>query len=166
MAAPDPGSGRNYRLVVSLVSSPSDLGTVTGSGPADRPVFVLPPRPDDRRDPWLRTVPGDGNTPPPAGQPGHSKATYVRRQPARIVDGRFHGGHADVFEVICPSCGDHPYPDYSEVPPRLQWLRGPRTLQAAVATYHKHLGLPPPASTGPESSGPGNTPARHLMPAG
>ena len=24
--------------------------------------------------------------------------------------------------------------------PRLQWLRGPRTLQAALAAYDKHLG--------------------------
>jgi hypothetical protein len=115
MAAPDPGSGRDYRLVVSLVSSPGDLGAVTGSGPADRPVSVLPPRPDDRRDPWLRTLPSGGSTLPPAGQPGHGRAAYVRRQPVRIVDGRFHGGYADVFEVICVSCGDHPYLDYSEV---------------------------------------------------
>jgi hypothetical protein len=88
---------------------------------------------------------------PLAGQPGHGRTAFVRRQPVRIVDGRFEGGYTHVFELICPSCGDHPYLDYSEVPPRLQWLRGPRTLQAALATYRKHLGLPEPTSTAPES---------------
>jgi hypothetical protein len=57
-----------------------------------------------------------------------------------------------VFELICPSCGDHPDLDYSEVPPRLQWLRGPRPLEAALAAYHKHLGLPWPTRTEPEAS--------------
>jgi hypothetical protein len=51
------------------------------------------------------------------------------------------GGYTDKFELICPSCGDHPYLDYSEVAPRLQWLRGPRTLEAGLAAYAKHLGL-------------------------
>jgi hypothetical protein len=61
-----------------------------------------------------------------------------------------------VFEVICPSCGDHPYLDYSEVAPRLQWLRGPRTLQAALAVYYRHVGLLASlASAAPESSGDG-----------
>ncbi len=69
----------------------------------------------------------------------------MRRQPVRIVDGRAEGGYTGVFEVICPGCGDNPYVDYSEIPPRLQWLRGPRTLQAALEAYDKHLGpLPGP----------------------
>jgi len=47
--------------------------------------------------------------------------------------------------LIRPSCGDHPYLDYSEIPARLQWLRGPRTLQAGLSAYDKHLGpLPSP----------------------
>ena len=70
----------------------------------------------------------------------------MRRQPVRIVDGRFEGGYTGLFELICPDCGDHPYVDYSEVPSRLQWLRGPRPLQAALAAYDKHLG--PPGSNG------------------
>jgi len=106
---------------------------MTGTGPDIRP--------DDRRYPWLRTAPSGAAMLTPAGQPGHGRTAYVRRQPARILDGRFEGGYTDAFEVICPSCGDHPYLDYSEVAPRLQWLRGPRTLQAALAVYHKHLGL-------------------------
>ena len=53
------------------------------------------------------------------------------------------GGYSNTFELICPACGDHPDLDYSQVSPRLQWLRGPRTLQAALAAYEKHLGLRP-----------------------
>jgi len=77
---------------------------------------------------------------PPAGQDGHGRTAFVRRQPARIVDGRFTGGYTDLFELICPGCGDHPYLDYSEVQPRLQWLRGPRSLEMALAAYHRHIG--------------------------
>lgn len=95
--------------------------------------------------------------PTPAGQPGHGGTAYVRRQPVHILDGRFEGGYTDVFEVICPSCGDHPYLDYSEVASRLQWLRGPRPLQAALAVYYRHVGLlASPASAAPESSGGGD----------
>jgi hypothetical protein len=55
------------------------------------------------------------------------------------VDGRIYG-YNHVYELICPSCGDHPDLDYLEVPPQLQWLRGPRTLEEGLAAYHKHLG--------------------------
>jgi hypothetical protein len=58
-----------------------------------------------------------------------------------MVEGRVEGGYTGVFELICCDCGDHPYLDYSEVPARLQWLRGPRSLQAGLAAYEKHLGL-------------------------
>jgi hypothetical protein len=75
----------------------------------------------------------------------------VRRQPVRIVDGRVQGGHTDVFELICPGCGDNPYADYSEVSPQLQWLRGPLTLEAALEAYDKHLG-PLPGPTGDAGS--------------
>jgi hypothetical protein len=35
--------------------------------------------------------------------------------------------------------------DYSEIPSRLQWLRGPLTLEAALEVYDKHLApLPGP----------------------
>ena len=76
---------------------------------------------------------------PLAGQPGHGRTAFVRRQPDRIVDGRNEGGSTGVFEFICPGCGDNPYVDYSEVPSRLQWLRGPFTLEAALEAYDKHL---------------------------
>ena len=79
--------------------------------------------------------------PPLAGQPGHGPTAVLRNQPARIVHGCIQGGYNDVYELICPSCGDHPFLDYSEVPLRLQRLRGPRTLEAALAAYDEHLGL-------------------------
>ncbi len=43
--------------------------------------------------------------------------------------------------------GDHPYVDYSEIPSPLQWLRGRRTLEAAMEAYDQHLG-PLPDSNG------------------
>jgi hypothetical protein len=83
----------------------------------------------------------DSTTFPLAGQPGHGATAVLRRQPARIVDGRIEGGHADAFELICCQCGDHPYVDYSEISPRLQRIRGPYTLAAGMAAYGAHLGL-------------------------
>ena len=142
VAAPDPGSGRTYFLVVNGVSSLGVPDPTTGSGPAAHPAAVSVSRPSDRRDPWLRIVPEEVVTPPPADQPGHGSGAVLRRQPVRIVNGRFEGGYNDVFEIICPSCGDRPYLDYSEISPRLQWLRGPHRLEAALAVYHKHQGIP------------------------
>ena len=139
-AALDPGSGRYYRLAVSCMSSPSAPDIVTRTGPAVRQAVVPAPRPHHLHDPWLRIAPGGAVTLPPAGQPGHGRTAFVRRQPVRIADGRFDGGYTGLFELICPGCGDYPYLDYSEIPPRLQWLRGPCTLEASLVTYDKHLG--------------------------
>jgi hypothetical protein len=127
------------------VSSSSDSSTDVGTGPGDRVPTVPELRVHDRRDPWLRMGPIVGMTFPLVGQPGHGRTAFVRRQPARIVDGRVQGGYTGAFELICPGCGDNPYVDYSEVPPQLQRLRGPRTLEAALEAYDKHLGpLPGP----------------------
>jgi len=94
---------------------------------------------------------------PLLGQPGHGRTAFVRRQPAHIVDGRVEGGYTGVFEFICPGCGDHPYVDYTEIPPQLQLLRGPRTLEAALEAYDKHLGpLPGPNGDSAGSLGPGD----------
>ena len=122
------------------MSSPVDPDIVTGTGSAVLPVAVSAPRRHDRRDPWLRVALSGVTALPPAGQPGHGRTAFLRRQPVRIVDGRFEGGYTDVFELICPGCGDHPYLDYSEIPPGLQFLRGPRALEAALTAYDKHLG--------------------------
>jgi len=81
---------------------------------------------------------------PPAGQPGHGSKAVLRSQPVRIVDGRAEGGYTGMYEVVCPDCGDHPDLDYSEISPRLQWLRGPHRLEAALAVFHKHQGIPWP----------------------
>src|SRR6478752_235322 len=137
--------------------------TVTGTGLAVRPAAVPGPRPHDRRDPWLRSE-LDGMTLPLAGQPGHGRTAFVRRQPVRIVDGRAEGGYTGVFEFICPGCGDNPYVDYSEIPPRLQWLRGPRTLEAALEEYDEHLGsLSAPNGDSAASLGPGFAQARQAV---
>jgi hypothetical protein len=47
------------------------------------------------------------------------------------------------FELICGYCGDHPYLEYSDLPSRLQQVRGPYTREAGLAAYAEHLGLVP-----------------------
>ena len=49
--APDPGGGRNYRLAVSLVSSPQTPGISDGARPDAGPAAV--PRPDGVMTPPL-----------------------------------------------------------------------------------------------------------------
>ena len=122
------------------MSSPGDPDILTATGPGGRLAALAPLPLRDRRDPWLRMAPMVGMVFPPAGQPGHGRTAFVRRQPARIVDGRAQGGYTGLFELICPGCGDNPYVDYSEVSPQLQWLRGPLALEAALEAYDRHLG--------------------------
>jgi hypothetical protein len=131
------------------VSSRNDLDPVAGAGtgPGAHLAAVPELRLHERRDPWLRMGPMVGMTFPLVGQPGHGRTAFVRRQPARIVDGRVEGGYTGAFELICPGCGDNPYVDYSEVPPQLQRLRGPHTLEAALEAYDQHLG-PLPGTNG------------------
>ncbi len=76
---------------------------------------------------------------PMAGWLAHGETARLRRQPVHMVEGRPEGGYRDLFELVCPSCGDHPYLDYSQVSPRLQRLRGPHTLTAGLAAYEEHL---------------------------
>jgi hypothetical protein len=78
---------------------------------------------------------------PAAGQPGHGEGTArLRRQ--RVRPGRPEDGYTGAFEVICGDCGDYPELEYSQVPPRLQRLRGPyNTIKAGLAAYQEHLGL-------------------------
>ena len=142
------------------MSSPGDSDIATDTGTVSGSAAVSAPRPRDRR---LRLVPEEQVTPPPAGQPGHGSGAVLRRQPVRIVNGRFEGGYTDVFEIICPSCGDHPYLDFVDVPAQLQRLRGSYVLAAAVAAYEEHLGL---SSCSDENSpsGPGPRDAKNGAP--
>ena len=55
-------------------------------------------------------------------QPGLGWTVVLRRQPARIVEGRVQGGYTNAWELVC---GDHPDLDYREVSPELQRIRGP-----------------------------------------
>lgn len=75
----------------------------------------------------------------PVQRGGQAARSFLRRQPARIVEGSSEDGYTSVFEVICGDCGDNPYLDYSEVPARFQRLRGPYTLREGVAAYQQHL---------------------------
>ena len=112
--------------------SPGDTDIVTSIRPPDRPSAIPVSR--GPHDQGLTTL-------PPAGQPGHGGTATLRRRSARIVQGRVERGYTDAFELICRECGDHPYLDYSEIPPRLQRIRGPYTMRAGLAAYEKHLGL-------------------------
>ncbi len=120
----------------------SDPDTITGTRPAARPVSVSVPRPQNRADPRLRPGSDVDRAVPLAGQPGHGSRAVLRLQLAYIVDGQIHRGDNDVYEFVCPGCGDDPDLEYFEVPPGLQRLRGPRTLEESVAAYGRHLGIP------------------------
>ena len=74
-------------------------------------------------------------------QPGDGWTVVLRRQPARMVEGRPEGGYTDLFEIICCDCGDHPDLDYSEVSPALQRVRGPHPIADGITAYVMHVGL-------------------------
>jgi hypothetical protein len=83
----------------------------------------------------------NGRVVPPVGQPGHGEFTAsLRRQ--RVRPGRLEDGYTGAFEVICGDCGDYLELGYSQVPRRLQRLRGPyNTIEAGLAACQEHLGL-------------------------
>lgn len=84
----------------------------------------------------LQQVPG-----PPAGQPGHGSTASVRRLPVKVMDGIIRDGDTDMFELICPDCGDDGR-DRAEVPAELQRLRGPfPTVDDAREALSQHMGL-------------------------
>jgi hypothetical protein len=136
------------------MSRPGNSDTATSTGPAVGPAAVSAPPPHDRRNPRLSTG-SAADAVPLAGQPGHGSAAFLRNQPVRSVDGRIHAHYNGVYELICPHCGDDPDLDYSEVAPRLQWLRGPRSIAEGLAAYHQHLGKPWAEKGRAGSSGPG-----------
>jgi hypothetical protein len=84
----------------------------------------------------------NGRVVPPAGQPGHCEFTAsLRRQ--RVRPGRLEDGYTGAFEVICGDCGDYPELGYSQVPRRLQRLRGPyNSIEAALPPTRSTLGWP------------------------
>jgi|SRR5450631_782454 hypothetical protein len=115
--------------MVTSARSPDRLGVVAvARGGYDPP------------DPWLRIDDHGVSGLSPAGQPGHGRTASLRRQPTRIVEGRMEGGYTDAFELICCECGDHPYVDYRDIPPRLQRIRGPYPMEAGLRAYEEHLG--------------------------
>jgi hypothetical protein len=133
-------------------------------------VPVGAPAPRSPHDPWLRIGAQVFPAFPLPGQPGHGRTAVLRRRPARIVDGRMKGGYTSAYELICPSCGDHPYVDFREVPPQLQRLRGPYVLEAGLAAYEEHLGLLSPpeedsaADSGPRDAANGTTQVPEVKP--
>jgi len=131
-----------------------DHGVEAGPRLASVPdVGLAPPVPRHQRDAWLRIGAQVFLRFPLPGQPGHGRTAFLRRRPVRIVDGRMEGGYTSAYELICPSCGDHPYVDFLDVPPQLQWLRGPYLLEGALAAYEEHLGL----LSRPEENGAGSS---------
>jgi hypothetical protein len=116
------------------------LHVVTDIRSATRPRGVRVGRGRHDRDSRVRRDAGDVATLPVAGQPGHGRTTSLRRQSVWMAEDR-QARWSGAYEVICRDCGDHPYLGYSEIPPRLQRIRGPYTLQAGVAAYAEHLGL-------------------------
>jgi hypothetical protein len=75
--------------------------------------------------------------------PGDGWTVVLRRQPARMIEGRPEGGYTDLYELVCCDCGDHPDLDYREVSPVLQRVRGPYPIADGVAAYAQHSGLHP-----------------------
>ena len=131
-----PGAGE-----ATLSPGPGDPDMTPRPRPATPPSALPAPRhPDDAGNSSLRPAAGSVVTLPLPGQPGHGRTARLRRQPFRLVDGRAEGGYTDAFEVICPSCGDNPDLDHSEVPPWLQHLRGPHPLKEGLAVYLEHTG--------------------------
>ena len=104
------------------------MQAMTGTGSGDHPA-------GGPRDACRTGIPG-------VGELGHGFGAILRRyRPALIADGRAEGSHAGEFELICFDCGDDPGLDYSEASPRLQRIRGPRTMETAWTAYESHLGL-------------------------
>jgi hypothetical protein len=113
---------------------------VTDVRSASRSQGVQVGRGCDDRDPRARIDAEDAVTLPVAGQPGHGRTASLRRQLVWMAEDR-KARCTGAYEVICCDCGDHPYLGYSEIPLRLQRIRGLYTLEAGVAAYAGHLGL-------------------------
>ena len=62
-------------------------------------------------------------------QPG---TVVLRRQPARMVEGRPEADCTDTFEIVCCDCDRHSDLDYSQVSPGLQRVRGPYPIADGI----------------------------------
>jgi hypothetical protein len=80
-------------------------------------------------------------------QPGNGWIVVLRRQPARMAEGRPEGGDTDMFEITCCDCGDHPDLDYSEVSPGLQRIRWPYPTADGISANVGACRAAPPAGT-------------------
>jgi hypothetical protein len=131
-----------------------DIGTSTQPSPR-LSAMVTSRGLGDAPGSWLRVDPQGAGSLPLAGQPGHGRTASLRRQSAWVVYDR-EGHRTGLFEIICRDCGDHPYLDYEGIPPRLQRIRGPYTLEAGLEAYAEHVGLGPwPGEATPGWSGAG-----------
>ena len=74
-------------------------------------------------------------------QRGDGWTVVLRRQPARMLEGRPEGGYTDLYEIGCCDCGDHPHMDYRKVSPELQRVRGPYPVADGIAAYVQHVRL-------------------------
>jgi hypothetical protein len=74
-------------------------------------------------------------------QPGLGWTVMLRRQLARVVQGRVQGGYTDEYELVCCDRGDHPDLYYRDVSPERQRIRGPHSIAAGVAAYEVHVNV-------------------------
>jgi hypothetical protein len=62
----------------------------------------------------------------------------LRLRPKEIVYGRPHGGYCNVYEIVCPGCGDLADVAHRDIPPRTQRILGPYLLAEGIAAYEAH----------------------------
>jgi hypothetical protein len=83
-------------------------------------------------------------TPVQSGIPGHDNGTaFVRRKPVRIDDdGMIRQGYTELWEVVCPACGDPITVNYEDAVPEIRMIRGPYQDQhTASVALMIHVGF-------------------------
>jgi hypothetical protein len=93
----------------------------------------------------------------------HKLDEIITLRPAPAEPGNSSSG-SGTYEIICRICGDDPGWDHQEVSPELQQIRGPYTLNAAVAAFVEHdelhNGTDNRHPVAPDRSGPGTKSSR------
>jgi len=69
---------------------------------------------------------------------GDGWTAVLRRQPARMVDGRSEGGRTGLLEITCCDCGDHRGLDCPGISPGLRRVRGPYPIADGITAYAEH----------------------------